>query len=69
MTSKPLHHRPHLVALQAANEMPAQVQIDQLLLLRQSLLNAAFPEITLTKLRHATHGLSWMPFADGQKPG
>ena len=38
------------------DEMPAQVQIDQLLLLRQSLLHAAFPEITLTKLRHGTHG-------------
>ena len=46
-----------------------QVQIDQLLLFGQSLLNAAFPEITLTKLGNATHSRCRMPLADGKKPG
>ena len=67
MTSKGLHHGPNFVALQTTDEMPAQLQIEQLLLLGQSFLNAAFPEITLTKLSHATHGGGRVPLADGQK--
>ena len=64
-----LHHGADLVALQASNEMPINVEIHQILLFRESLLQPTFTEGPLTKLSQGTNRTGWMTFADGKKSG
>ena len=54
------HHPTDLIALEPPDEMPAQGQISQRLLLRACLLKAAFAKVQLTKPRQRPNRLRWM---------